>query len=65
MAAGVVALGIPAAVTAAGFGGAGIGAGTLAAKMMSWTGLASFATTAAGQALMAVGCLSVILEEDE
>jgi hypothetical protein len=57
MAAGVVALGIPAAVTAAGFGGAGIGAGTLAAKMMSWT--------AAGQALMAVGCLSVILEEDE
>ena len=29
------------------------------------TGLASFATIAVGQALMAVGCLSVILEEDE
>jgi hypothetical protein len=89
IAAGVV-FGVPAAATAVGFGAAGIGAGTLAAKMMSWTaifsgggvsswslvaflqslgasGLASFAMTPAGQALIAAGCLIpwVILEEDE
>ena len=69
-------VGIPAIITALGFGAGGIGAGTFGAYLMSWwagsvpaggivailqsigaKGLASFASTYAGQALLAAGCL--------
>jgi hypothetical protein len=47
--------------------GGGVSSASLVAYLQSLgaTGLTGFAMTAAGQALMAVGCLSVILEEDE
>ena len=49
------------------FSGGGVSSASLVAYLQSLgeTGLDSFAMTAAGQVLMAVGCLSVILEEDE
>ena len=37
----IVALGVPAAVGAAGFDAGGIGAGSFAAKMMSWSAISS------------------------
>ncbi|CAB3989298.1 interferon alpha-inducible 27 2A isoform X2 [Paramuricea clavata] len=69
MAAAGVVVGGPAAVAMVGYGAAGIGAGTFAANMMSWSaiangggvaatmGLAGFAKTPAGLALIAVGCI--------
>ena len=47
--------------------GGGVPAGGLVAYLQSLgaAGLTSFATTAAGQALVAAGCLTVILEEDD
>jgi hypothetical protein len=54
------ALGLPAVIGAAGFGAGGIGAGGLVA-FLQWP----FSMTQAGQALIAVGCLTVLPEEDE
>jgi hypothetical protein len=45
-------------------GAGGVGAGGLVAFLGHAGGLASFAMTAAGQALIAVGCITVIPEED-
>ena len=67
------ALGLPAVIGAAGFGAGGIGAGGLVAfpasmaflQSLGASGLASFVMTQAGQALIAVGCLTVLPEEDE
>ena len=61
------ALGLPAVIGAAGFGAGGIGAGGLVAFLQSLgvSGLASFVMTQAGQALIAVGCLTELPEEDE
>jgi hypothetical protein len=59
MAAGVV-VGGPAAVAIVGYGAAGIGAAGLVAYLQSLgttMGLAGFAMTPAGKALIAVGCL--------
>ena len=67
-------VGVPAIIAALGFGAGGIGAGAFAALLMSWwegssiiailqslgaKGLASFAMTKPGQALLAAGCLEL------